>query len=202
MQPTVQLTVNVDVSNPLATIKNLEAIISALGNAGKDVATPVAAKKTRATKATPVVEKAFLDEEEEDDDIDFDNDDDEAQGDEDEEDAVEESDDEESEEEDEGEEDEEEEAPKQSAKSRAKPAVVAKGKATTAKPVKATKVSLLDVQRAFAAAHSTLVKRLKSKDKAAARLNALLKKHGAKNTRTLEFAKYSNVMKELQTLTA
>lgn len=104
-----------------------------------------------------------------------------------------EADEEEEVEEEEETEEEDEPAPKKKAGSTTKP----KGSSGTT-----SKVSLESVVSAFQATHKALEKKLKSREKAQAKLNALLKKHGAKNTRTLDAKKYSIVIKELKALVA
>lgn len=52
----------------------------------------------------------------------------------------------------------------------------------------------------FQATHKRLAKKLKSDEKAQKKLNELLKKNGAKSTRTLKADKYAAVIKALKAL--
>lgn len=137
-------------------------------------AAPVAATKPAKGKSKPVVEE---DEDEEESEVE------ETEVEEDEP-TFEDDDSEEESEEEESEDEEEDEAP-------------AKGKA---KPAAGKGPKLQDVINEFQATHKKLTKKLKTSEKAQQKLNALLKKHGAKNTRTLDVKKYATVIKELKAL--
>lgn len=166
--------------------------------------TPSTAKATPASKpaAKPAKGKKAVEVVEEDEDVSFEDDEEETEAEEDESEELTFEDDEEETEE-EVDEDEEEEEVKPS-KSKSKPAANNKGSkaaapASSAKAV-SSKIKYEEVQAAFRTTHTKLEKKLKSKDKAVAKLNGLLKKFGAKSTRALDTTKYGAVLKELKAL--
>jgi hypothetical protein len=79
----------------------------------------------------------------------------------------------------------------------------AKGKAAQAKGKAAPAIKLEAVIAEFQATGKVLMgKKGAVKEKVQAKLNALLKKHGAKSSRTLDAKKYAEVMKELKAMAA
>lgn len=143
-----------------------------------------AAPKSKKKAAKKVSKKTAPVEDEEEDDVDFD---DEEDVDDEEEEEVDDDSDDEEEEEEEVDDEEEEEVP-------------AKKKTSTKTSSTTSKVKLQDVMTESQAAHKRLTKKLKTAEKAQAKINALLKKHGAKNTRTLDPKKFAVVIKELKAL--
>jgi len=168
--------VELDTANKKTSLATLEEAKLLL--AGKAAPADKPAVKGKKSK---VVEE----EEEEEDEVDFDEEDEES-----EEEEVEDEDGEEEEGEEDGEEDEYEAPVKKKVTKKAP------GKAAPAKG----KLDLKAVMAEFQAAHKKLSKKLKSEDKAQAKLNAVLKKNGAASTRKLDPSKFAAVVKELKAL--
>lgn len=143
---------------------------------------PATAKK----KAAPIIEDEELEEEE----PNFDEEENEEEVGEEEENFEEEGEEEIEEEE------EEKPAPKKKA---AAPAAKAPAKSA---PATGSKLKLEDVVTQCGVTHKKLKIKLKSTEKAQAKINAVIKAHGAKSTRTLDAKKYAAVIKDLKALAA
>ena len=98
--------------------------------------------------------------------------------------------------EEEPEEEEEKPTPKKKA---AAPATKSSAKSA---PATGSKLKLEDVVTQCGVTHKKLKIKLKSTEKAQAKINAVIKAHGAKSTRTLDAKKYAAVIKDLKALAA